>query len=304
MLHQEQRLERRRPLLAVAVTVVPITILTLMPGCEGLINGTPSKGFDETKLDAEETGYYQEMAYHIRECEGYTKRLYDSLQDYQKYASTHEDDKANDSLLTAANTCDVMQRSTFPDIEMHPARIDEKKLKKILPPDSMADMHYSLINVYNTINEEAWNLGPYPRKAKRLFLEREGRKDRLLAFLNAVHKIRKDLRERPVAKRTTNRTNPVNLIFHPRYTPLSIGVNTDGEASFSAELSISTPVGDFSISEANATSTGVNKMIIRSNGKERYFNLENRPIKVFIPPNYGVMMSSDDGVLYVDVRSR
>ncbi len=67
-------------------------------------------------------------------------------------------------------------------------------------------------------------------------------------------------------------------------------VAVDSEGVFTIKQTISTPVGNVTVAHAN--STGVKLLVIRADGKERYFSLQ-KEFEVFIPSDYGVRVSGD-----------
>lgn len=250
----------------------------------GLVFGT-STGvpplFDEAKLDAEEVGYNREISAWVQATEKNTKTLYLSIQDYKKHSSIFENDKANEAIKAAGAAILELKKI---------AKEHLAALEKTLPPQSMSTVHTQ----YQVLLAACVTEAPAERPDQILAFEKP-----CLDLLTATQHFREQLANKPPAATVSA---PINIVFHPVDLPFAIKADADGNVHvFQTEFSVSTPAGDFSLSQAN--STGVKKLIIKSSGKERYFSLENKPFNIFVPSKYGVSVSYDSNVLVIEVVS-
>jgi hypothetical protein len=90
--------------------------------------------------------------------------------------------------------------------------------------------------------------------------------------------------------------------FHPMGTPMSFGLNSDGQFSVSVSNSIATPFGEVSLagSKSTASPAAPKRLVIRSQGHERIL-LMDRDFEVFVPAKYGVRVTNTDTQLILDV---
>jgi hypothetical protein len=85
------------------------------------------------------------------------------------------------------------------------------------------------------------------------------------------------------------RKGTLRLTYEPPLLPVSYNL-VDG--SFTVKQSIATPFGSLTMGYTNTS--GAKLLVIRSNGRERYFSLD-QPFEVFVPATHGVMVRSDGG---------
>jgi hypothetical protein len=246
------------------------------------LTGGPPR-FDEARLDAEEAGFNREMSVWIQVAEKNAKIIYNAINDYKKYVNIFEKTESEKSINNAHSA--IIELKAI-------AKEKLARFERTLPPPSMATIHAQSTILLAGCASDAYS----GRPNQVLDFERN-----CLELLNATRLFRERVASRPAA---TSTQTPINIVFRPLNGPIEIGIDTNSKIlfSFSTEVSVSTPAGDFSLSQANPS--GVKKMIIRSNMKERYFSLEQKPFNVFIPTDYGVSVSSDGDVLIIDVVSR
>lgn len=235
--------------------IVGLVLLAVLSGCD-----QP----DVSRLDAEEAGYVQNFSSKplvSAQC----RAIVESVNDWRKY-HTLQDNAAMQQMVNAMH-------SQIQDLR----KVAEELLPKhavALPPPSFAELHQKRIAFLEFM--KGVGINPASEVLNQI-------NDKCLAFYLFAKGVDERIQARAPQKPPGG---TIKLSYQPPILPVSV----DSEGVFTVKQTISTPVGNVTVAHTN--STGVKLLIIRADGKERYFSLQ-KEFEVFIPSDYGVRVSGD-----------
>lgn len=212
------------------------------------------------------------------------------------------------SMTTVTNVPRSMGARDWPAVKAH--------LSSIIPPDALNGLHTRLVAAVVAQEEldaaegklnEFLRARPSSLSNDPEFIRLKGAVEVMEAELvkaSALARIEDMTFLSTLEARTPLPVNgdELGLVYKPPGSPVGVGVTESGKFSIEISPSVNTPIGSFSprVKEAK----GVKKLIIRSDGKERYFKLD-RPFKLFLPTDYGVEVSGDGSdSMTIEVKAR
>ncbi len=235
-----------------------------------------ASGPPKSKYDAEELGYVTQFA-NVGLSDR-CKALIANAYDQDKYRGLNDERG-----LAGAQTAYGAHMDALRAI----AKGHIRRLEIALPPDSLRELHdarlrflaFALAAADSSTSTEA-----------QQFFEQ----------CKSYHEV-SDRIIRSIAARTESypTQGTLKLSYQPPFIP-SLTFHHDG--SFTVKSNISTPIGDFSLGYTNTT--GAKLLIIRSEGRERYFSLA-RPFELYLPATHGINVSGDGNTtLTIEVVQR
>lgn len=206
-----------------------------------------------SKLSAEEAGYSDEFWNSLVDLKEQSFQLVKGLAEYRMYQKLEEMAKANAALEDSRTAL---------------ARIKENAdavfatLQNTLPPALMSEIHTLAVPIFR---EAGLLVEPFD-------LELDA-----FNFYRKMKLLEKEIDQKPDSLVSDDE---ISLTYCPPRLIVCLGVSKPPE--FILLATIPTPLGEFSI--ARSESKGVTKLVIESDGKQRFFRLD-RPFTVYLPKN-------------------
>jgi hypothetical protein len=226
--------------------------------------------------DAEEIAYlrYLDSARVSHHCRAVLENSYDQ----QKYSAVRDPRKLSDTQRSMAQLIAAIRNV---------AKNNLSRVEVALPPESLRESYVVRLEFLRY----AHGIPDAPKPDQVDELVERCRK----LYLNAISTLQWFT--------TRNAQYPTRGTLRLTYEPPLIPITYDLlSGSFTVKKSLSTPLGSLTAGYTNTS--GAKLLIIRSDGRERYFSLD-QPFEVFLPASHGVAVKSDaNGTIVLEVLKR
>jgi len=236
--------------------VVPVMLMSVLglaafasgSNCGELPGSSSGICLKTVKLDAEEAGYTGEYRDLIYSASKNAFNLFSSRHESRKYAALEDQESRHKSTSESAGY--------FKEIKnMAKSRLSD--LSTTLPPDSMRPLHGAVLDLLQ-LSERAQGAGEVEEECLR--------------FFKSAKQFSSRINSRPDVKADHLKSEvPINIAVRPAHGPIGASFN-GASGEFTVLLAAATPLGTVSLSPSQPT--GAQKLIVKYNGKQRFFTFD------------------------------